>query len=90
MVRQVVALCVYPELLNDNKFPEDAKNRARRILQSCAGGSIGKKVCACVYICTCLSTTVALHVCKCVRTSLCVSVSKIPSVDDAFSLKMKC
>ncbi|KAJ8279916.1 hypothetical protein COCON_G00069820 [Conger conger] len=40
-LRQVMALCMYPELLNDNKFPEDAKNRARRILQSCGGGSIG-------------------------------------------------
>ncbi|XP_030629705.1 alanine aminotransferase 2-like [Chanos chanos] len=40
-LRQVLALCTYPELLEDNKFPEDAKSRARRILQSCSGGSIG-------------------------------------------------
>uniref|UniRef100_A0AAY5KE21 Alanine aminotransferase 1 n=1 Tax=Esox lucius TaxID=8010 RepID=A0AAY5KE21_ESOLU len=39
--RQVVALCAYPDLLEDNKFPDDAKNRARRILQSCGGGSLG-------------------------------------------------
>ncbi|KAL0966260.1 hypothetical protein UPYG_G00293080 [Umbra pygmaea] len=39
--RQVLALCCYPELLNDNMFPEDAKNRARRILQACGGSSIG-------------------------------------------------
>lgn len=39
--RQVLALCSYPELLNDNTFPEDAKNRARRILQSCGGSSLG-------------------------------------------------
>uniref|UniRef100_A0A9J7Y5Y7 alanine transaminase n=1 Tax=Cyprinus carpio carpio TaxID=630221 RepID=A0A9J7Y5Y7_CYPCA len=39
--RQVMALCTYPQLLDDNKFPEDAKNRARRILQSCGGNSIG-------------------------------------------------
>uniref|UniRef100_A0A673Y4L1 alanine transaminase n=1 Tax=Salmo trutta TaxID=8032 RepID=A0A673Y4L1_SALTR len=38
--RQVMALCVYPDLLED-KFPEDAKNRARRILQACGGGSLG-------------------------------------------------
>uniref|UniRef100_A0A8C7VJK6 Alanine aminotransferase 1 n=3 Tax=Oncorhynchus TaxID=8016 RepID=A0A8C7VJK6_ONCMY len=38
--RQVIALCVYPDLLED-KFPEDAKNRARRILQACGGGSLG-------------------------------------------------
>ncbi|KAJ8362091.1 hypothetical protein AAFF_G00398040 [Aldrovandia affinis] len=40
-LQQVLALCMYPELLSDNKFPEDAKNRTRRILQSCGGGSIG-------------------------------------------------
>lgn len=39
--RQVLALCSYPELLNDNTFPEDAKSRARRILESCGGYSMG-------------------------------------------------
>ncbi|KAM8839701.1 alanine aminotransferase 2-like isoform 1-T1 [Synchiropus picturatus] len=39
--RQVMALCSYPELLNDDSFPEDAKGRARRILQSCGGDSMG-------------------------------------------------
>ncbi|XP_041914003.1 alanine aminotransferase 2-like isoform X1 [Alosa sapidissima] len=39
--RQVLALCSYPELLNNNNFPEDAKSRARRILQGCGGKSIG-------------------------------------------------
>ncbi|XP_048866658.1 alanine aminotransferase 2-like isoform X1 [Brienomyrus brachyistius] len=39
--RQVMALCAYPELLNSSQFPEDAKNRAQTILQSCGGGSIG-------------------------------------------------
>ncbi|XP_076000955.1 alanine aminotransferase 2-like [Genypterus blacodes] len=39
--RQVLALCSYPELLNDGTFPEDAKSRARRILQSCGGNSLG-------------------------------------------------
>ncbi|XP_024921839.1 alanine aminotransferase 2-like isoform X2 [Cynoglossus semilaevis] len=39
--RQVLALCSYPELLNDNTFPEDAKSRAHRILQSCGGNSMG-------------------------------------------------
>ncbi|KAG8430136.1 hypothetical protein GDO86_018411, partial [Hymenochirus boettgeri] len=38
---QVTALCLYPELLNDNKFPEDAKEKARRILQACGGHSAG-------------------------------------------------
>ncbi|KAI3374842.1 hypothetical protein L3Q82_021384, partial [Scortum barcoo] len=39
--RQVLALCSYPELLNDSTFPEDAKSRARHILQSCGGNSMG-------------------------------------------------
>ncbi len=38
---KVLALCSYPELLNDSTFPEDAKSRARRILQSCGGNSMG-------------------------------------------------
>ncbi|KAJ8377990.1 hypothetical protein AAFF_G00249270 [Aldrovandia affinis] len=39
--RQVLALCSFPDLLDDGSFPEDAKNRARRILQSCGGSSMG-------------------------------------------------
>lgn len=38
---KVLALCSYPELMNDSTFPEDAKSRARHILQSCGGNSIG-------------------------------------------------
>lgn len=41
-LRQVMAICTFPELLNDDKFPADAKDRARRILASCGGGSVGK------------------------------------------------
>ncbi|KAG7468524.1 hypothetical protein MATL_G00144100 [Megalops atlanticus] len=40
-LRQVVALCTCPELLESPIFPEDAKIRARRILQGCGGHSIG-------------------------------------------------
>ncbi|XP_026884088.2 alanine aminotransferase 2 [Electrophorus electricus] len=40
-LRQVVALCTFPELLDSPSFPKDAKWRARRILQSCGGQSIG-------------------------------------------------
>lgn len=40
-IRQVVALCTYPELLDNNDFPEDAKERARRLLKSCSGQSLG-------------------------------------------------
>uniref|UniRef100_A0A672TI47 alanine transaminase n=1 Tax=Strigops habroptila TaxID=2489341 RepID=A0A672TI47_STRHB len=38
---QVVALCLYPELLSDSTIPEDAKARARRLLEACAGHSAG-------------------------------------------------
>ncbi|KAL3066106.1 hypothetical protein OYC64_016115 [Pagothenia borchgrevinki] len=40
-LRQVVALCCYPELLQSPSFPEDAKQRAQRILQGCGGQSLG-------------------------------------------------
>ncbi|XP_033117201.1 alanine aminotransferase 1-like [Anneissia japonica] len=40
-LRQVVSLCTYPELLQDNSFPADAKERAERILNCCRGRSVG-------------------------------------------------
>nr|XP_056710828.1 alanine aminotransferase 1 [Euleptes europaea] len=40
-LRQVSALCMYPELLNDPNFPEDAKKKACRLLEACGGQSIG-------------------------------------------------
>ncbi|XP_043458060.1 alanine aminotransferase 1 isoform X1 [Prionailurus bengalensis] len=40
-LRQVLALCVHPDLLNSPDFPEDAKRRAERILQACGGHSLG-------------------------------------------------
>lgn len=40
-IRQVLALCVYPELMNSPDFPSDAKNRAQRILDGCGGKSVG-------------------------------------------------
>lgn len=40
-LRQVMALCTYPNLLDSPNFPEDAKKRARRILQACGGNSLG-------------------------------------------------
>ncbi|XP_048371644.1 alanine aminotransferase 2 [Sphaerodactylus townsendi] len=40
-LRQVVALCTYPNLLDSPSFPEDSKERARRILQGCGGNSLG-------------------------------------------------
>ncbi|XP_051909968.1 alanine aminotransferase 2-like [Hippocampus zosterae] len=40
-LRQVLAMCAYPELLKDDGFPTDAKQRARRILEACGGHSIG-------------------------------------------------
>jgi alanine transaminase len=40
-LRQVVAICTYPALLESADFPADAKDRARRILDGCKGHSIG-------------------------------------------------
>uniref|UniRef100_A0A3B3C708 alanine transaminase n=1 Tax=Oryzias melastigma TaxID=30732 RepID=A0A3B3C708_ORYME len=40
-VRQVLAVCLYPHLLQDNPFPPDVKLRAQRLLQICEGGSLG-------------------------------------------------
>lgn len=40
-MRQVLSLCVRPELLEDKTYPEDAKERARRILGCCGGHSVG-------------------------------------------------
>ena len=40
-LRQVLALVVSPDLLNDPKYPEDAKERARTLLDGCKGCSVG-------------------------------------------------
>ncbi|XP_078066961.1 alanine aminotransferase 2 [Mustelus asterias] len=40
-LRQVVALCTYPELFGSPQFPADAKERAQRILLDCGGNSLG-------------------------------------------------
>ena len=41
-IRSVMAICSYPELLNDPRFPSDVKERAQRILNDCKGKSVGK------------------------------------------------
>ncbi|NXN33093.1 ALAT2 aminotransferase, partial [Nycticryphes semicollaris] len=40
-LRQVTALCLYPELLKEPSIPDDAKKRARRLLAACGGDSVG-------------------------------------------------
>ncbi|XP_024875963.1 alanine aminotransferase 1-like isoform X3 [Temnothorax curvispinosus] len=40
-LRQVLTLTVSPNLLNDPSYPEDAKARARMVLEGCKGGSVG-------------------------------------------------
>ncbi|KAF6203321.1 hypothetical protein GE061_003739 [Apolygus lucorum] len=40
-LRQVLALVTLPELLNDPRFPDDVKERAKIILAGCRGGSVG-------------------------------------------------
>ncbi|XP_030766053.1 alanine aminotransferase 1 [Sitophilus oryzae] len=40
-IRQVLTLVTSPSLLDDPRFPDDAKERARTILKGCRGGSVG-------------------------------------------------
>ncbi|GIX91445.1 alanine aminotransferase 2 [Caerostris extrusa] len=40
-IRQVITLCAYPSLMNDDRFPEDVKKRVQDILDSCGGKSVG-------------------------------------------------
>ena len=36
-----MALAAYPELMSDDRFPSDVKNRVERILNGWGGGSVG-------------------------------------------------
>jgi hypothetical protein len=36
-----MALCAYPDLLQLECFPQDVKERARSLIEACAGGSVG-------------------------------------------------
>ncbi|XP_044218481.1 alanine aminotransferase 2-like isoform X2 [Thunnus albacares] len=40
-VRQVLAVCLYPQLLEDNSLPLDVKLRAQSFLEVCDGKSVG-------------------------------------------------
>ncbi|KAM9832125.1 alanine aminotransferase 2-like [Neosynchiropus ocellatus] len=40
-VRQVLAACLHPELLNYNLLPADVADRSREFLEACDGGSAG-------------------------------------------------
>ncbi|XP_030258098.1 alanine aminotransferase 1 isoform X3 [Sparus aurata] len=40
-VRQVLAACLYPQLVNSSKLPADVRQRAQRLLGRCDGGSVG-------------------------------------------------
>lgn len=40
-IRQVLSLVSYPALLDDPKYPDDVKCRAKEILAGCRGGSVG-------------------------------------------------
>ncbi|XP_076829006.1 alanine aminotransferase 2-like isoform X1 [Brachyhypopomus gauderio] len=40
-VRQVLAACLYPPLLDDDTLPADVRERAQMFLGHCVGGSIG-------------------------------------------------
>ncbi|XP_062605975.1 alanine aminotransferase 1-like, partial [Saccostrea cucullata] len=40
-IRQVLSLCAYPDMMDTCGFPEDVKERAKRLLGGCNVGSIG-------------------------------------------------
>ncbi|CAL1579534.1 unnamed protein product [Knipowitschia caucasica] len=40
-VRQVLAACLYPQLLNNDGLPADVRQRAQGLLEECKGGSLG-------------------------------------------------
>lgn len=40
-IRQVLSVCAYLEMLETCNFPQDVKDRAKRLLGGCKGGSIG-------------------------------------------------
>ncbi|XP_069579214.1 alanine aminotransferase 2-like, partial [Brachyistius frenatus] len=40
-VRQVLAVCLYPQLLTDGRLPLDVRLRAQRLLEACDGRSVG-------------------------------------------------
>ncbi|XP_075225724.1 alanine aminotransferase 2-like [Lycorma delicatula] len=40
-LRQVLAVCVYPQLFNNSRIPGDVKRRAKTILSGCLGSSMG-------------------------------------------------
>ncbi|XP_017278019.1 alanine aminotransferase 2 [Kryptolebias marmoratus] len=40
-VRQVLAACLYPQLLESDKLLVDVRQRAKRLLEACDGGSVG-------------------------------------------------
>uniref|UniRef100_A0A3B3TIK8 alanine transaminase n=1 Tax=Poecilia latipinna TaxID=48699 RepID=A0A3B3TIK8_9TELE len=39
--RQVLAVCLYPELLKESNFPVDVRQRPEKLLGACNGGSVG-------------------------------------------------
>ncbi|XP_056121314.1 alanine aminotransferase 2 [Rhinichthys klamathensis goyatoka] len=46
-VRQVLAACFYPALLEDDSLPLDVKQRAECLLRQCDGGSVGSYTDSC-------------------------------------------
>ncbi|XP_051984148.1 alanine aminotransferase 2 [Xyrauchen texanus] len=46
-VRQVLAACFYPALLQDDSLPLDVRKRAQSLLRECEGGSVGSYTDSC-------------------------------------------
>ncbi|XP_042353112.1 alanine aminotransferase 2-like isoform X2 [Plectropomus leopardus] len=40
-VRQVLAACLYPQVMSSDKLPVDVKQRAQSLLKECVGGGVG-------------------------------------------------
>ncbi|CAB4038392.1 alanine aminotransferase 1 [Paramuricea clavata] len=40
-IRQVLAICMDPSLLDSSQYPQDVKDRVRKVLGACGGGSVG-------------------------------------------------
>lgn len=39
-----MTLCTYPSLISSDNFPQDVKDKAKKLLSSCLGGSTGNSI----------------------------------------------
>ena len=65
---QVIASCIYPELMDGDKMPLDVRERAKTLLE-CLGGSVGEKFLDIVYTVKITSHHCLVIVGKCLMVS---------------------